>query len=211
MSVPARTVLPVKERSLPNPSAWLRRYRWPEISQIRVLTWLKTKNFPPSPPPSPLIKIQMATQLHLLWESEGSKFIVVKDINCTYARVKSQIIYTEYLPLLRELDQKCELFSERLSSECHSNTQVLQKFCSFTCLVQVLPEDSLQSHCTQPVLTSQCFQLRLTAIPDILRGERYLFIQKVKFRNCWSKKSLLSDCKEHILDSSSTSKNTRVY
>lgn len=110
------------------------------------------REFPPCPVSpwlreiSQLIKIQMITQLHLLWEAEGSNFFMIKDINYAYAK-KSQIIYTEYLPLLRELNQACALFSECINSECPANAHVLHKLCSFTCPVRVFPEASLQSHC----------------------------------------------------------------
>lgn len=88
----------------------------------------------------------MITELHLFREAEGSKFFMIQDINYAYAK-KSQIIYTEYLPLLRELNQACALFSECINSECPSNAHVLHKLCSFTCPAWVFPEASLQSHC----------------------------------------------------------------
>lgn len=147
VSIPARIALPVKGSSLPNHTFVIPRLgqqRGPEISQIRLLIWLKTKN---SHPPSQLVKTPMTTQLHLLWEAEGSKFVVVKDRKHAYAGAKSPATYTEHLPLLREPDQSCGLFSECLNSEGRSNAQVLHQLRSFACPVQAFPEDSLQGHC----------------------------------------------------------------
>lgn len=62
---------------------------------------------------------------HLLWEPEGSIFLVIKGINSTQAKVKSQITYTDYPPLLREPDKNYGLISGYLNSECHSNIIIL--------------------------------------------------------------------------------------
>lgn len=65
---------------------------------------------------------------HLLWEPEGSIFLVIKGINTTQAKGKSQITYTDYPPLLREPDKNYGLLSGCLHSECHSNTHVYTQF-----------------------------------------------------------------------------------